>query len=343
MQSQSIHPKEQNFLLASDQLFDYRIFGVSIQSNYQLSIPTTVIQSSPEIEFIVSALPRRRDTNWRLVYSSPYRDANGINHFRLYTDENTPLLRLSSGIEFEFTRSQILCFSRDIPHPGIESGLLGPALAFWLENENITALHASAVEVNKRSIVFLSSSLSGKSSLAACFMQAGFTMLSDDIVPVESVQKSYIARSGYPSMRLWPDEAEFFLGGRQGLKPENPKSRKLRISVGPDGFGRFTHEAKPVGCIYLPERYSPSESYQEIVISPISMRDALIEFMRFSYVARLIEAIGLAPARLIRLGEMARVIPVRRLVFPNGYERLNSVRDALLSDIETGIASETPS
>ena len=51
---------------------------------------------------------------------------------------------------------------------------------------------------------------SGKSGLAAALMAAGHPMLSDDVLPIQDVDGELRARSGYPQMRMWPDEAAHF-------------------------------------------------------------------------------------------------------------------------------------
>ncbi len=54
---------------------------------------------------------------------------------------------------------------------------------------------------------------SGKSSLAASFMQNGHPLLTGDILPLEqNTDGAFFARPGYPIMRMWPEEALRFLG-----------------------------------------------------------------------------------------------------------------------------------
>ena len=157
--------------------------------------------------------------------------------------------------------------------------------------------------------------------------------MSDDIVPVENTLGTLTSRSGYPSMRLWPDEAEFFLGDIQGLASENSRSKKLRIPVGTGVFGTYSNANRPIQCIYLPQRYSSGIGDPCIEIQPVSPRDALIELIRYSFIARLAEATGLVPSRLRLLGEIARNIPVRRLIYPSGYRHLPVVCEAILRDL----------
>ena len=320
--------------------FAYDIFGIHLLSNYQLSIPTCEASPNPDIEFIVSNQNSKLHSHAQMVYSSPFLDTNGINHFRLYLQNGHQILNLSSGIEFEFILPRIICTSKNLDHPEIENALLGAVMALWLENHQVLALHASAIEENGRSIVFLSSSMGGKSSLAASFIQAGFPLMSDDIVPVENAEDCFLSRAGYPSMRLWPDEAQFFLGKTQGLETENSRSKKLRIPVGTGLFGKFLSAKRPIACIYLPQRYVHDEASDAICINPVSPRDSLIELIRYSFVARIAQATGLGPKRLHLLEGLAGNTPVRRLVYPSGYQHFPAVREAILRDLQNQPSAE---
>ncbi len=131
---------------------------------------------------------------------------------------------------------------------------LGDVLSYWLERQGIRALHAAAVVANGRAAAFLSSNYGGKSSLAAAMMQVGCPLLTDDILPVEETGGIFIGRPGYPTMRMWPDEAAYFLGSYEHLPLVHPELSKRRVFVGPDGFGSFCETSQALSCIYLPER-----------------------------------------------------------------------------------------
>ena len=60
--------------------------------------------------------------------------------------------------------------------------LLGQALSYALVNAGFEPLHATAIVVNGGAVVLLGSSGFGKSSLAACFLEAGHRLLTDDLL-----------------------------------------------------------------------------------------------------------------------------------------------------------------
>ena len=71
----------------------------------------------------------------------------------------------------------------------------------------------------------------------------------------------------------------------------------------------------------------------EIEITPISPRDAVIELVRHSFVADIVEALRWQSRRLALFAQVADQTPVRRFVYPSGFEHLPRVRDAILEDL----------
>ena len=238
----------------------------------------------------------------------------------------------------------------------IEIIFLGEVLSFWLERQGIPALHASAVLIGGRAVAFLSSNQGGKSGLAATLMQSGHPLLTDDILPVEEHNGVFLGRPGYPTMRMWPDEAAYFLGAYEHLPLVHPELSKRRVPVGGDGFGSFCDTSQPLACIYLPERRDASGASTtseisavghpgrhpsqpdgavpntDVEILPVSPRDAVIELIRHSFSAHQVEAAGLAPQRLNFFARLAQKVPMRRLIYPASFEHLPRVREAILGD-----------
>jgi hypothetical protein len=178
--------------------------------------------------------------------------------------------------------------------------------------------------VDGGAVAFLATSRSGKSSLAAELLRAGAALLSDDLLALELSEGVWRALPGYPQMRLWPEQAARYLCEASHLPPVHPLAEKLRAPVG-EGFGRFQPDALPLRAIYLPERRDAFEA-----LSPSA---GLMELVRHSFLNRLVHAAGLQPRRLPLLANVAGAVPIRRVSFPSGMERLPSVAQAILDDL----------
>ncbi|HXF61610.1 MAG TPA: hypothetical protein VNK95_08335 [Caldilineaceae bacterium] len=267
------------------------------------------------------------------VYASDRQNEQGESWLLLYRGLEGDCLRVSGQVDFWLNGAAI----GYTPWAGsaavdIEGYLLGVVLAYWLELQGIPVVHASAALGPGGVVGFLSHSGHGKSGLAAALMAGGGALLTDDLLPLEERAGRFWGRPGFPTMRMWPDEATFFLGGYEALPRVHPDLEKRRIRVGESGFGRFCAETQPLACLYVPQRRPPDDSDPTISIEPLSPVEAMIELVRHSFVARLAQAVGLQPRRLDFFSRLVRTTPVRRLRYPSGFEHLPRVREAILED-----------
>lgn len=256
-----------------------------------------------------------------------YRGTN----LHLFRAPDREVLRITDVADFHLWPDRIVAHPAAAePSPLIEIHLLGTVLSYWLERRGLVTLHASAVEIAGRAAVFASTHGGGKTGLAAALLQAGHPLLSDDLLPVEERDGTFLGRPGYPQMRMWPDEAAWFLGSHEHLPIVHPELSKRRVPVGPGGLGTFHGSPLPLACIYLPERTEG----EALEIREVSPRDALIELLRHSFSPRLVEAAGLQPARFQHLSNLVLQVPVKRLRYPSGFDRLPGVAEAVRRDLE---------
>jgi hypothetical protein len=211
----------------------------------------------------------------------------------------------------------------------IEILLLGEIFSLWLELRGIRTIHASAVVVDDNALAFLATNMGGKTGLAAALTQQDHLVLTDDLLPVENRNDDFLARPGYPAMRMWPDQAAHFYGNYEGLEIVHPAYSKRRLVLGSDGFGRFCSEEKPLKVIYVPRRQGPDSG---ITIEPVSRKDAFFALIQNSFTAGIVETLGLQTQRMDFFIRMVGKVPVRRLSYPEGFHHLPRVVDAVLED-----------
>lgn len=312
----------------------YRVYGLNLASDRSLDRlrPGT---GSPDLTLFSvgagsTALPP--DTV-DPAYVSPYRNAEGDTILRLYRRDADDLLRFTDVADFAVGPSTITCEPLDPRHDHrVDIYLLGTVLAFCLERSGVPALHASAVSLEGRAVAFLSDTGAGKSALASAFMCAGDPLLTDDILAIDRRDDRYMGRPGYAQVRLWPDQARHVLGHYEDLERVEPDGEKRVVGVGPDGFGAFDDCARPISCAYIPER-QPEGLASEVTIASAGPAEAVMALIRNSFTARIIHTLGWAPARLRYFSDFVRAVPVRRLIYPSGFEHLPRVRDAVCQDL----------
>ncbi|MEO6195969.1 MAG: hypothetical protein ABIS20_23360 [Thermoanaerobaculia bacterium] len=306
----------------------YRLFGLTVTCNFYWTASLPV--SNQPADLILSLLrhPFLEDTISPPLYISALRDRDGASLGRLYREFQGEILRFSRAGDFRIRPERIDGYVPDQERALSELRLLGPVMSYWFELRGLPTLHASAVTMNSHAIAFVSHHGGGKSGIAGAMVQAGFPLLTDDLLVLEEREDLWEARPSYPEMRMWPDEAAHFVGSPEVLLLVHKDSEKRRVAVGDGGFGSFHDASTPLSCIYLASRRQETDG--GIEIQQVSRSEALIELVRHSFSPRLVEAAGLQPARLDRLARLVRNVPVRRLIYPSGFERLPEVAEILL-------------
>jgi hypothetical protein len=307
-----------------ENLRTYRVYGLNLESDFSFYCALGEGEGRAELSFTLSPDPVVPGP-WKAalpLYRSPRIFENGESVSQLYRLDSWEVLCFPSVADFYLQTDRIVGHPVNPARPGfLEIRFLGSALSYWLERQGFPALHASAVAIDGQAVAFLSRHGGGKTGLAAALMQSGVPLLSDDILPIEEIAGTFHARPGYPQMRMWPDEAAHFLGNWEELPAVLPGLAKRRVWVGAGGFGTFHDAPLPLAGLYLAER-QPEGPVEVLDISP---RDALIELVRHSFAPHMVEAAGLQPSRFDLFARLVRAVPVRRLVYPSGFDRLPEV------------------
>ena len=209
---------------------------------------------------------------------------------------------------------------------------MGGVVSYWLERRGTPTYHAAAAIVDGSAVGFLSSNGGGKSALAATLMQAGYPLLTDDILPLVRDGDHFAGQFGYASMRMWPDEARHFLGDFEHLDFAYAGIEKRRVDVGePDGFGTFYPQAAPLRVLYIPERRLDGHD-DGVYFEPLGAAAAVVALTQNTFITGLAKAAGFQRNRFALFTDLAQHVPVRRLSYPTGFDHLPRVVDAILAD-----------
>ncbi len=273
-------------------------------------------------------------SGWLMPTGEPFMIAYRLN--------DCDLLQFHEGFSFAIRDDSIEVELTDpSQHHQAQMQLLGPVMAYWLERGGALALHASAIVMDGVALAFTANSRGGKSTLAASFVEAGAAMLTDDILPCRLDGATVAGSPGFPSMRMWPAEAERFVGHYRDLDLVHPAIDKRRTDVGEGAFGRYHDAIAPLAGIYQPMRRDPENGPPRIEITPLSRAEALVELSRMSFMGRLARTAFHPDDRLELVAQIARRAPVKRLSYPSGYEHLPAVREAVLNDARGALANSS--
>ena len=149
------------------------------------------------------------------------------------------------------------------PEPGIDEDsirgfLLGSVLGALLFQRGYLVMHGNAIRIDDRCMICVGRSGAGKSVLAAGFMQRGYRILADDVVPIDPNQR---AVPGFPRIKLWQDAVAKLNIDTSRMRPVLPAIQKFNCPI-EQSFGE---KPLPVRWVYI----LGSSGIDETAIEPI--------------------------------------------------------------------------
>ncbi len=166
--------------------------------------------------------------------------------------------------------------------------------------ETYDFLHAGAVEVEGKPILFIAESFGGKSTMTDYFMKRGHTMVSDDSVGTYEKKDVFYAVPSHPHHRPYRKMEDL------GFFVENAAK-----------------EPKPIHGIYKLEKNDAKANVEIVQLQGI-------ERFKVLYHSSLINLSFQKEKRFVFLSRLAKVVPVYRVTVPWDLERLPEVYDMIV-------------
>lgn len=308
----------------------YYVYGMALKSEIPLALPERgdgglgqiELRMAPASYFSNAARSLSRQLNSNSFYQSKFlRDGStyvrwkGVGEFLISGDGSRIIGRQhDAGQEESF-----------------QVYLLGQALSYALLRRGLEPLHATAIVVNGGAVVLLGSSGFGKSSLAACFLEAGHRLLTDDLLILQAPGGEIVAYPGPPRIKLFPQLARRFLPDAASGVAMNSGTRKLILPL--EHVQSVVHPVPLRGIYALPAPGSKARS-SDMRISVLPPGQSFLALVKNTFNDRIVN-----PARLERQFEaatsVAGLMPVKQVSFPRGLSRIVAVRDEILADLES--------
>jgi len=308
--------------------YRYGVYGMVISSDTPLDLPSDThggvarveCVSAPAMAFLAATETDGdegdTDSWYRYVVlrdGSTYVRWRTIGEFLVATDGRRIMFR-------RFDRASLESF---------QVYLLGQALSFALVRQGFEPLHATAVVVDRRTVAFLGSNAFGKSSLAACFLEAGARLLTDDLLILRESGNRILAYPGPPRLKLFPKIARRFLGQDGANRVHmNPDTDKLILPI-----EEHRRQERPVALDAIYALAAPRDACRSpcVRVESLSPREAFLELLKGTFNRRLTNQSRLAR----QFGFAARLtdlVAVKKLTYPRAIERLPEVREAVRAD-----------
>jgi len=308
----------------------YSLYGLTLSSDFPFTSRLEPAQNNPDLSFNCQLQPPIH-VNLSVitpVYTSWVCTPTGHPIIALYRLNEVDVMRCEGLLDFYIWPERIVCHQLDPDDDyQVELRFLGTVMAYWLEQSGIPAFHASTTIVNSGAIGFLASSYTGKTSLTAAFVNAGYPLLTDDILAVREDDDSYWAQPGYPLMRMWPEQVKTFIGNYETLPTVHPESSKRQVPIGQDGFGTFENQPYPLQALFLLERIDGDTA---ISINLLPSSHAMFKLLGNTFLSDVFHVLPNMTTRLEVIGRLVQQIPVYNLRYPAGFEHLPKVCSEIL-------------
>lgn len=204
--------------------------------------------------------------------------------------------------------------------------LLGPVLALILHQRRQLILHASAVSVGGKAVVFLGGQGWGKSTIAAALHLRGHDMLADDITTIQMDSACPMVVPAFPQFKLWPDSLLALGATPETLPVLHPDLHKRGFHL----VSGFARNPAPLKHIYV------LAAGRNLQIQSLSSQEAFVELIRHSYAARfgsqLLHATGIA-THFRQCAHLVQNTRVYRFGRPASLSVLHEHASILLKDL----------
>jgi hypothetical protein len=298
----------------------YQLYGLTLDSD--VSFPELLeARGSPDIIFRAGepVVPGSEAAFFR----SPLKTAEGAPLYILYEAGATKLIELTNIATFAVSADGLAVVYRvypDVPEELFRTWVLGTVFGLLLEWRGTFCLHAGAVVVEDECVAFAGFPRTGKSSLLAACVAAGWSLVSDDILPLTPRGEGGItATPGYPGLKLWPDTVVAFVGEPSAFPRIGPGLEKRRVPVG-HGWGSFCSTSQPLRAIYVLQPATGGA----VRVERLSRREASMALISHSFV-------DLARNQAMRIRQfdlcaaIARQVPVLNLHVQQDLAQLRTV------------------
>ncbi len=316
----------------------YSAFGLRIQSN--IEVPGFLpLPDEPPVDVVVTlgglpdCLSRSLPPDQSAWYVDPQEGDNSKPDTRVWRIGDGDYFRLlyCDGTDCVVDRNGTRIWIWWPAPYGVEDVvpyLQGQLLGLVLRLRGVTCLHASAIVIGESAIAIVGPKGRGKSSTAAAFLQLGFSVLADDVVPVYEDGGKFMVRPAHSRLWLHPDMVETLYGSSDALPQFAPSWGKRYLDLKAAGPGQPS-EPKQLGAIYiLAER---ADEPDRPAVGEAGPHHAMFELLCNTYINHLLDP-GMRSREFNFLSRLHQSVSLR-VVYPHeDASRISQLCRTILDD-----------
>ena len=212
---------------------------------------------------------------------------------------------------------------RGTDHDSIRVFLLGSVMGALLFQRGYLVMHGNAIRIGDRCLICVGQSGTGKSVMAARFLQRGYQILADDVTPITP---NHHVLPGYPRIKLWRDAATKLGLDTSRMRHVFTNIQKFEYPI----EGSFGEEPLPVRWIYI----LGSAEIQRMSLEPIRGMARFLPLYNNTYRTEFLDMMSLRPEIMKLCGKLAGRIRLIRVTRPNVGFDVDALINRIVEDIE---------
>ncbi|MFG6149932.1 aldolase [Halobacillus sp. B23F22_1] len=211
--------------------------------------------------------------------------------------------------------------------------ILGTCMGSLLMQRNILPLHGSAIEIDGKAFAIVGHSGAGKSTTASAFLNKGFQLVSDDVIPVTVEEGVPMVTPAYPQQKLWQESLDGFGINSSGYQPIINRESKFAIPV----QDKFYSKKLPLAGIIELEKVDG----ECIQLDHIEKLQGLHTIFNHTYRNFMISRMGLLDWHFSVTAQICSYTDLYTLKRPNSRFTAHEITDLLLSKLEVTTVGKT--
>lgn len=297
-------------------MYQYRIYGLGIESDYQMNEADAVAHLDRIDVTMKAGILNREYTKDRIQESMKDKFLVNVTEEGIYLQvahQGTFLMERGKTIRYHLESECNLAY--------VEQIILCFCLGIIMVQLNRVVLHGSGIVIKDKVFVISGKSGAGKSALSTAFINSGFQYISDDTVAIEC-SENVIALPGYSQRKLYYDTMLNY-----NMRPEDyqliPDAEDVKYSVKhPDQYHR---EALALGGLIV---ITPSEG-DTVRLIPIRGNEKIKMIIDNLYKKEIYDLLGFNKDIFNQCVKIAKLIDVYVLTRPVNQMTMKEQMDAL--------------
>ena len=301
--------------IQANRIYRYRAFGLNIESDIECpELVSVQDENVADVQIRFGSVPDSLEEPKKIGVRFQAKP----NHFLLRVDHIAKFL-VSNG-------NQIIIHKfSGVRDKDIRLFLLGSAVGASLHQRGMLPIHASAIKIKDKCVVFCGASGNGKSTIAMECIERGYDLHADDICVISvSKEEMPMVYPGYPQIKLWEDVLIKIGGNPTSYNRVRQVLDKFAVPV----TSQFSKDPLLIKKIYI---LSPWNKY-DIEISEVTGMNKFNALKNNTYRLKFIEGLGNEVSHFKAVGIVGNQVPISRVHRPRKPFLLNKLADLIEKD-----------